>query len=122
MDVKLFTKKGRGMGQKNKNMGDVTVTTGTRPASQNELRNLIAKQQYCCALTGVSLSPEEAQLDHIVAIANGGDNSIGNMQVVHKTANAMKGTLPNREFITWCRMVAAHADISSGSLDAHDNS
>jgi 5-methylcytosine-specific restriction endonuclease McrA len=110
------------MGQKNKTVDDLTSVQGAKPASQNELRELIARQQYCCALTGVSLCPEDAQLDHVVAIANGGDNSIGNMQVVHKTINAMKGTLSNRELITWCRMVATHADISSGSLDARDSS
>ena len=102
-------------------MGNVNNIQEAKVASQNELRELIARQQYCCALTGLSLCPEDAQLDHVVAIANGGDNSIGNMQVVHKTINAMKGTLSNREFITWCRMVATRADILVGSFDEKNN-
>jgi 5-methylcytosine-specific restriction endonuclease McrA len=98
-------------------MGDVVDRQRKNTASQAQLRSLIEKQQFCCALTGVSLTPDDAQLDHIIAITNGGTNSIDNLQVVHKVINKMKNTMTNREFVTWCRIVASHADILSGSLE-----
>lgn len=68
----------------------------------------------------MALTPDVANLDHIMPIAKGGNNVIENLQVVHCIINRMKGTLTNREFITWCRLVASHADIMNGSLDGHD--
>ena len=82
-----------------------------KTASQNELRSLIESQQCCCALSGVAVRPDTAELDHINPITSGGSNTIDNLQVLHVVVNRMKGTLSNREFITWCRMVAATADI-----------
>jgi len=35
---------------------------------------------------------------------------MGNVQVVHKTINHMKSTVPQKEFIEWCRRVVEFAD------------
>lgn len=78
-------------------------------ASRTELAELVRHQGHCCALSGVRLSPPTAALDHKVAVASGGDHSIGNLQVVHEAINRMKGTLANDEFIEWCRTVADHS-------------
>ena len=84
-----------------------------RPTAKR-IRRLVELQGFRCAMTGMELTPEEANLDHIVPIAAGGKHVMGNVQVVHKAINQMKSTLPREEFIEWCRRVVAHAeDIES---------
>jgi 5-methylcytosine-specific restriction endonuclease McrA len=77
-----------------------------------KLELLAEDQQYRCALSGMHLEPEDASLDHIVPLSSGGRNEIGNVQIVHREINAMKGTLDARRFIELCRMVASHADAN----------
>lgn len=91
-------------------MGEI-FDTKRKAASQNELRLLMESQQYCCALSGVALNPDTAELDHINPASSGGSNTIDNLQGLHVVVNRMKGTLSNREFVTWCRLIAATADI-----------
>lgn len=71
-----------------------------------ELMQLITKQDFRCALTGVKITPENAVVDHIEPVANGGDHSIENLQWVHKEVNRMKGSMEQIEFISICRKVA----------------
>lgn len=80
-----------------------------RPTAKR-IRRLIEMQGFRCAMTGGELTPEDANLDHIVPIAAGGKHVMGNVQVVHKVINQMKSTLAQDEFIEWCRLVVAHAD------------
>jgi 5-methylcytosine-specific restriction endonuclease McrA len=82
-----------------------------RPTAKR-IRRLVELQGFRCAMTGLKLTPEDANLDHIVPIAAGGKHVMGNVQVVHKVINQMKSTLPKEEFIEWCRRVVAHADSS----------
>lgn len=77
-----------------------------KKAGRKELRNLIESQQYRCALSGVVLTPDTAELDHKIAVANGGDHSIENLQVVHVDVNRMKSAMGNDEFIRWCKLIA----------------
>lgn len=77
-----------------------------RTASRAELRGLVERQGYKCALSGVQLDPDIAELDHIVPVAAGGWHDVGNLQVLHRAINRMKGQLSNDEFIRWCRLVA----------------
>ncbi|MBN1341567.1 MAG: HNH endonuclease [Phycisphaerae bacterium] len=81
--------------------GDVSVT--------NVLR-LLEAQQYRCALTGRSLTPQTAALDHIVPVRFGGEHVIENAQVLHKDVNRAKGSLTNEEFIGMCREVVRWSD------------
>ena len=83
-----------------------------RPTAKRILR-LVELQKYQCALTGLPLTPDDANLDHIVPIASGGKHEMGNVQVVHKIINRMKSTLPQNEFIQWCRCVAEFADAKN---------
>ena len=76
--------------------GDVSV--------ENVLR-LLEVQQYRCALTGRSLTPPTAALDHIVPIRFGGEHVIENTQALHKDVNRAKGSLTSDEFIGMCREV-----------------
>jgi len=63
-------------------------------------------QEDRCALSGKVLTPEIAELDHIIPVAKGGGNNIENLQVVHRKVNRMKGTLGNEEFIELCKLIA----------------
>jgi 5-methylcytosine-specific restriction endonuclease McrA len=75
-------------------------------ASRRQVRQLISDQNYRCALTRVELTPETAELDHVIPVAQGGSHSIENLQVLHKTVNRMKGTMSNDEFVEWCDLVS----------------
>lgn len=76
-----------------------------KTATRGELLSLAEKQGYRCALSGIQLSPDDASLDHIKSVANGGSHEIDNLQILHKEINRMKGTLSNEEFIALCRKV-----------------
>lgn len=72
-----------------------------------QLMRLIESQEYKCALTGDPLTPDEAELDHIVPIQSGGTNEISNLQWVSRNANRAKGTMSQGKFIEMCVKVAA---------------
>jgi hypothetical protein len=80
-----------------------------RITTSNVLR-LVEFQQYRCALTGRTLTPETASLDHIVPVRCGGEHAIENAQVLHKEVNRAKTTMTSEEFIRLCREVVAHVD------------
>ena len=78
-----------------------------KKASSVELRKLIAEQDYRCALSGVEMTPDDAELDHIDPIENGGSNEINNLQWLHKDVNRAKGTMSQDEFLLICKRVNA---------------
>ena len=75
-----------------------------------DMRNMLEKQNYRCALTGRKLTPENCAMDHIVPLAHGGAHSIENAQLVVSDANNAKGILTMEEFIELCRDVVRHAE------------
>ena len=63
------------------------------------------------ALTGRPLNwnnPEDYQYDHVIPIARGGDNTLGNLQMLCTEANQAKGRLTDEEFIDLCKEVVLH--------------
>ena len=84
-----------------------------RTATASQLRSLIDSQGYKCALSGAPLTPESAQLDHKVPLAEGGTNEIDNLQWVTKQVNAAKGTMSQAEFVAMCLQVAAAQSYQS---------
>lgn len=76
-------------------------------ATVDEIVRIIEKQEFRCALSGVTLKPDEASLDHITPRAVGGTNEASNLQWLHKDVNQAKGKMSNEEFIAMCRRVAA---------------
>lgn len=74
-----------------------------------ELRALLEKQNYRCALTGVELTPETTQLDHRVPLSRGGNSELDNFQWLHSTVNQAKNAATNEEFIAMCERVIAHS-------------
>jgi|688.fasta_scaffold270557_2 hypothetical protein len=75
-------------------------------ASAGELLKKVKSQRFRCALSGVKLVPETAQLDHIVPLSNGGTNDIENLQWLDARVNKAKGTMSQAEFIKMCKQVA----------------
>jgi len=57
-----------------------------------------------CYLTGININLFEGdyQLDHIVPVSRGGNNSIDNLGITHPIVNQMKGDLTPEELIEWC--------------------
>ncbi len=70
---------------------------------------LLEYQNYRCALTGRSLTPQEASLDHIVPVRDGGEHLIENTQVLHRDVNRAKSVFPNETFIQMCKEVASYS-------------
>lgn len=77
--------------------------------SRKNLLRLIDLQEFQCALTGVELTPDDATVDHRVALKNGGAHNMSNLQAVHEAVNVMKGTMDEDEFVYWCCRVADHS-------------
>ncbi len=76
-------------------------------AKARDILAILNHQEYRCALSGEALNPDtKSELDHVIPVAEGGDNSKENLQVVTSKINRMKGTLSNSEFIAICKRVA----------------
>lgn len=75
-------------------------------ATADELKRMVEKQEYRCALSGVKLTPDTAQLDHIVPLSEGGTNLIDNLQWLDARVNKAKGTMSQSEFVQMCKLVA----------------
>jgi 5-methylcytosine-specific restriction endonuclease McrA len=78
--------------------------------SWHSVLELIQRQQYCCALTGRTLTPKICSLDHIIPVSRGGLHRIENAQILHRDVNRAKGTLTNEEFLQLCREVVDHSE------------
>jgi hypothetical protein len=87
----------------------VSASIGDSRATATQLKELVERQKYKCALSGISLTPETAQLDHVVALSDGGSNSIDNLQWLDGVVNRAKGTMSQDEFVAMCVRVAKHA-------------
>lgn len=72
-----------------------------------DLKRLLEIQGYCCALTGVRLQPQDAELDHKIPLSRGGTNNLSNLQWITKAANRAKGTMTDGEFIDLCYKVVS---------------
>lgn len=94
------------------NLDLLDSSTKAKRALASELKNLIEKQRYKCALTQVHLTPNTAELDHITPIKKGGTNEIQNLQWVSKQVNRAKGSMLQSEFIEMCRLVCENAKDS----------
>ena len=82
----------------------------TKVSGRRSFRMLLAlleSQGYLCALTGVRLEVETAELDHKIPVCRGGTNDLSNLQWIHKSINRAKGTMTNQEFIEACLKVAS---------------
>lgn len=75
-----------------------------------QVMELVRQQGYTCALSGRTLTPETASLDHIAPLANGGAHALENVWVVDHQVNTAKGTLSVDDFVAVCRDVVRYQD------------
>lgn len=87
-----------------------------RKSVVKRIREKLHQQNYRCALSGVRLTPDSFELDHIISMAEGGTDDPSNLQCVHPKVNRMKRTMGNDEFIRWCNDVSRFMAKTSGSL------
>lgn len=74
--------------------------------SATELMNLMARQEYRCAITGDEIKIGiNAHLDHIVPKTRGGVDSIDNLQWTRADVNMIKRDLLMEEFIELCSKI-----------------
>lgn len=104
------------MGQTDSFGDDMPEYQKKKRASRSELKALLQAQQYCCALSGLPLTPENAELDHRDPVSHGGSSAVGNLQWLHRDVNRMKSTMKNERFIALCRLVSSSDD---GSGEEH---
>lgn len=73
-----------------------------------DLLEMAERQQYRCALSGMMVTDENAELDHKIPVRDGGLSTIENLQWLHCEINRMKGAMSNEKFIEMCVMVVKH--------------
>ena len=71
-------------------------------ATASDLAGLWHSQRGRCALTGRCLTRDNAHLDHIVALANGGGDEPSNLRWLCHEANLAKRALSDAAFIALC--------------------
>jgi 5-methylcytosine-specific restriction endonuclease McrA len=74
-----------------------------------QVRELLERQRYRCALTGRELTPGEATIDHVVPMSKGGSDCASNAQIIIAEVNRAKGQMSNVDFVKLCVDVANHA-------------
>lgn len=83
-------------------------------ASAKELRQMIERQGFKCAGSGIDLEPEHASLDHKKARSRGGGSGLDNLHIIHDVLNRAKGDLDWEDFVAMCHAVARiHDDPGS---------
>ena len=63
-----------------------------------------------CELTGrkIDLRKDDYNIDHIIPVSRGGDNSMDNMAFTIPEANAIKNNLTNEELVSFCKEICEH--------------
>lgn len=78
--------------------------------SKRQIMSLIESQGFRCALTGRTLEPETAAVDHKIPVSAGGAHDISNLWVIHTDVNRAKNTMLPSAFIAMCRDVVRFTD------------
>lgn len=63
------------------------------------------ENDFRCEYSGVELTTDTVELDHVVPIKHGGEHVEENIALVHSVVNRMKGTMTHDEFVRWCKLV-----------------
>ena len=76
-------------------------------ATAKELYRLVTVQQReRCALCGVGITPNTAEVDHKIPRERGGSDCIDNLQWLCIPCNRAKWSLPQDEFVALCERIA----------------
>lgn len=93
--------------------GSRTYNYTKRSQLNKDMYDKIVNHPYCY-LTGKKIDLEDFEsynLDHIVPVSKGGDNSIENMGLALKRVNQGKSDMTKEEFIKMCKDVVEHSTI-----------
>lgn len=71
-----------------------------------DLHAKLVSQAFCCATCGQSITPSNAETDHIIPIADGGSDEPHNIQWLCKPCNRAKGELSLGAFVAMCQRVS----------------
>lgn len=89
------------------------------------LARMWKKQKGLCAISGDKLTRSNANVDHIIAIANGGSDEIDNLRWVTYEYNRMKSSMDDDEFIKKASIIyrnfKKYTDINDVKTIANDN-
>lgn len=77
-------------------------------ATKAQLLSLVEKQRYLCATCGTFLSPEIAEIDHVIPRVDGGGHEVENLQWLCVRCNRAKGTMRHGQFLELCERVTRH--------------
>lgn len=97
-----------GMGCEDLQRSKSAVKTRQKKATAAELKQLLERQQYRCALSGLPLSPDDSALDHIVAVSDGGTHQVDNLQWLNVDVNRMKGSMSQSRFVSLVKLIAGN--------------
>ena len=92
-----------------------------KSVTATQVLELIKKQNFLCAISGRTLTPETASLDHIIPLGRGGPHSIENVWAVDHHVNVAKGTMTFDEFVAMCREIVAYQTAKSCSESVAQN-
>ena len=72
-----------------------------------DLFHIAKNQKLICAISGRKLTSDTISPDHIISLSNGGDSSISNIQLVHRSVNYAKHFMEEKEFILLCNDIVS---------------
>ncbi len=75
---------------------------GPNKATSTDLALMWKNQRGRCALSGIRLTRENADLDHIVAKARGGGDEASNLRWLCHAVNMAKRDMPDDQFLAMC--------------------
>jgi 5-methylcytosine-specific restriction endonuclease McrA len=93
-----------------------------------DLASLWRRQRGLCALTGDRLTRDNAEVDHILPKARGGDDSVANLRWTTRAVNRAKRDATDAEFAEMCgnvmrwlgRRIAMVAEIAAAEATPND--
>lgn len=88
----------------------------SRKWRENRRKKILERDRFTCGYCGVSVSSEDAHLDHIVPRKYGGKDTESNLTTACSTCNQEKGGRAPREWIRWrndCGMPTLSGPLAS---------
>jgi hypothetical protein len=102
--ARFFYRRILALNQRRKRLGQQAQIKDPKKATY-ELGRLWIKQRGRCYFTGIRLTRDNAQLDHLLPVSKGGSDKISNLCFVVEQVNQAKGGMNKKEFLAMCARV-----------------
>ena len=102
--ARFFYRRILALNQRRKRLGQQAQIKDLKKATY-ELGRLWIKQRGRCYFTGIRLTKENAQLDHLLPVSKGGSDKTSNLCFVVEQVNQAKGGMNKKEFLAMCASV-----------------